>query len=112
MVTTIAPGSPFVVREHGEHRLWFVTPGGTGYTGIERRLLPGEYVHLAVWKPGRRLVSRRSYVLRSGDLSWIDTHVHKFDFSRPPSAFGHSTSNETVWRNVFVGGPAWLRRAV
>jgi hypothetical protein len=112
MVTTIAPGSVFVVREHGGYRAYVVCEGGKTYTGVRRALQPGEVVHRAVWKLGSRLESRQSYVLKSGDAAWVDTGIESIDFSKPPHPMlGHTAKGPNIWKNRFTGGPPWLREA-
>jgi hypothetical protein len=111
MVTTIAPGSVFVMRERGGYTAWRVSENGSAYTGVRTPLQAGEVVHLAVWK-GTRLESRKSYVLKPGDVEWVDTGIKAIDFSKPPSViYGHAELPTTIWKNKFVGGPVWLRNA-
>ena len=110
MTTTLKPGTAIVFRQNGQHELWCVAPGGGGYTGVAEPLKAGDEVHFVVWK-GREIHVRKSYTLQAGDVRWVDTGLPGIDLTKPPTIFGYARSGKNIFRNEFVGGPAWLREA-
>jgi hypothetical protein len=82
MMTDLPVGAVLVMTHRGEQQLWVVCEDRDGkpgaYTGAGRPLQPGETVHRVVWK-GDTIVVRRTYILKSGDVEWVDTGVLSLD---------------------------------
>lgn len=82
MHTDIPAGTAFVCKDRGSYKLWKVVEhapraqypneGPRAYSGVGRNLVPGDVVHLAVWK-GDRLESRKTYTIQPGDVIWQST---------------------------------------
>lgn len=117
MTTDLKAGAPFVTRERGEYLLWINNDDET-YSPCLRPIVPGDTVFFCVWKgkfPQKRLEPRKSYVVKDGDVAWVDTGRRMLDFSKPGAhecfLFGYYTLNKTLWKNKFTAGPVWLREA-